>query len=60
MRLYRQSGSSFVRTGYLIHGTNEPWVIGTKASHGCIRLYNKDILDLWPRVPLGTIVQTRE
>lgn len=46
-------------TGYGIHGTNEPWVIGTMASHGCIRLWNHDILDLWPQVPLGTMVQTR-
>ncbi len=60
MRLYAQSGSSWVFTAYGIHGTNEPWVIGTKASHGCIRLYNRDILDLWPQVALGTLVLTRE
>lgn len=60
MRLYKQSGSSFVYTSYLIHGTNEPWVIGTKASHGCIRMYNADVLKLFPLVPVGTLVQTRE
>lgn len=60
MRLYAQSGSSWAYTAYGIHGTNEPWVIGTKASHGCIRLYNRDILDLWPQVSLGTLVLTRE
>lgn len=60
MRLYAQSGSSWTYTAYGIHGTNEPWVIGTKASHGCIRLYNKDILDLFPQIALGTLVQTRE
>lgn len=60
MRLYRKSGSSFVYSRYLIHGTNEPWVIGTKASHGCIRMYNSDVLELFPQVPLGTIVQTRQ
>lgn len=60
MRLYAQAGSSWVYTAYGIHGTNEPWVIGTKASHGCIRLYNEDILDLFPRVQLGTLVLTRE
>lgn len=60
MRLYAQSGSSWVYTAYNIHGTNEPWVIGTKASHGCIRLYNKDILDLFPQVGLGTLVLTRQ
>lgn len=60
MRLYRQSGSTFVYTSYLIHGTNEPWVIGTKASHGCIRMYNSDVLKLYPQVPLGTMVVTRQ
>ncbi len=47
-------------TNYGIHGTNQPWVIGTMASHGCIRLTNAQILDLWPQVPLGTLVQTRQ
>jgi lipoprotein-anchoring transpeptidase ErfK/SrfK len=60
MRMYRKSGSRYVYTAYNIHGTNNPASIGTKASAGCIRLYNSDILDLFPRVPLGTIVQTRE
>ena len=60
MRMYRKIGSSYVRTGYAIHGTNQPWVIGTRASAGCIRMYNHDVLELFPQVPLGTIVQTRE
>lgn len=60
MRLYRKYGDSYVRTGFLIHGTNQPWVIGTRASHGCIRMYNRDVLELYPMVPLGTIVQTRD
>lgn len=60
MRLYAKSGSSWRYTSYLIHGTNEPWVIGTKASHGCVRMYNKDVLELYPQVPLGTLVLTRE
>jgi len=60
MRMFRQSSSGFVFTAYNIHGTNQPWVIGTMASHGCIRLYNRDILELFPQVPLGTMVQTRE
>jgi lipoprotein-anchoring transpeptidase ErfK/SrfK len=47
-------------TNYGIHGTNQPWVIGTMASHGCIRLLNAQILDLWPRVPVGTMVITRQ
>jgi lipoprotein-anchoring transpeptidase ErfK/SrfK len=60
LRLFKKSGSSYVYTNYAVHGTNEPWVIGTKASHGCIRLYNADILKLFPQVPVGTLVQTRE
>ena len=41
---------------YRIHGTDAPWTIGTAASKGCIRMYNADVLDLYPRVPLGTRV----
>lgn len=64
MRLFRRvrtsHGYTYVYTAYGIHGTNQPWVIGTMASHGCIRLYNHDILELWPQVPLGTMVVTRD
>lgn len=60
LRLYKQVGSSFVYSAYGVHGTNQEWVIGTKASHGCIRMYNKDILELYPQVPLYTMVQTRD
>lgn len=64
MRLYRRvstsTGYRYEYTRYLIHGTNEPWVIGTRASHGCIRMYNRDALELWPQVPLGTMVVTRD
>ena len=41
---------------YRIHGTDAPWTIGTAASAGCIRMYNEDVLDLYPRVPVGTRV----
>ena len=41
---------------YRIHGTDAPWTIGTSASKGCIRLYNRDMLDLYPRVALDAIV----
>jgi len=60
MRMYRQTKSGFVFTAYNIHGTNQEWVIGTWASHGCIRMYNKDVLEFYPQVPMGTMVQTRE
>jgi lipoprotein-anchoring transpeptidase ErfK/SrfK len=43
-------------TLYRIHGTNEPWTIGTNVSSGCIRLTNEDILDLYKRTPVGTQV----
>ena len=42
---------------YLIHGTNKPWGVGMRVSHGCIRLYPEDIARLFPEVPLGTPVR---
>jgi hypothetical protein len=41
---------------YRIHGTDAPWTIGTAVSKGCIRLYNQDVLDLYPRVKVGAKV----
>lgn len=41
---------------YLIHGTNQPYGIGIRASHGCIRLYPEDIAQLFDRIPVGTKV----
>jgi lipoprotein-anchoring transpeptidase ErfK/SrfK len=41
---------------YRIHGTDAPWTIGTNVSKGCIRMYNQDVLDLYPRVDVGTKV----
>jgi lipoprotein-anchoring transpeptidase ErfK/SrfK len=41
---------------YAIHGTNEPGSVGHFVSHGCIRMYNADVLDLYARAPLGTDV----
>ncbi|HUI44472.1 MAG TPA: L,D-transpeptidase family protein [Nitrospirota bacterium] len=40
----------------LIHGTDVPWGIGKRVSHGCIRLYPEDIKELFHSVPLGTKV----
>jgi hypothetical protein len=40
-----------------IHGTNEPQLVGTDVSHGCIRLRNEDISRLVGLLPLGTPVQ---
>lgn len=42
--------------GYLIHGTNKPWGVGMRVSHGCIRLYPEDIAALYELVPKGTAV----
>lgn len=41
---------------YRIHGTDAPWTIGEAVSKGCIRMFNEDVLDLYPRVPVGTTV----
>jgi hypothetical protein len=40
-------------SAYRIHGTDAPWTIGQAVSHGCIRMTNEDVLDLYPRVPIG-------
>jgi lipoprotein-anchoring transpeptidase ErfK/SrfK len=39
-----------------IHGTGQPWSIGTRASHGCIRMAVPDVIDLFGRVDVGTPV----
>ncbi len=41
---------------YLIHGTNKPWGVGMRVSHGCIRLYPEDIAELFDQVKVGTAV----
>jgi lipoprotein-anchoring transpeptidase ErfK/SrfK len=41
---------------YRIHGSNEPWTIGTQVSSGCIRMRNEDVIDLYNRVRIGTRV----
>jgi lipoprotein-anchoring transpeptidase ErfK/SrfK len=43
-------------TLYRIHGSNEPWTIGTNVSSGCIRMRNQDVEDLYERVKVGTKV----
>jgi lipoprotein-anchoring transpeptidase ErfK/SrfK len=43
-------------TLYRIHGTLEPWTIGTSVSSGCIRMINQDVIDLYERTELGTKV----
>ena len=45
--------------GYGIHGTNAPHSIGHAASHGCIRLRNRDVEKLFSMVQVGDVVQIR-
>lgn len=41
---------------YGIHGTDKPWSIGALASHGCFRMFNKDVETVYPWVKKGTNV----
>ena len=43
--------------GYGIHGTNQPSSIGHRASHGCIRLRNRDVEELFEQVRPGDVVE---
>ncbi len=43
-------------TYYRIHGTTQPWTIGTASSNGCIRMINDHVVDLYNRTPIGTTV----
>jgi lipoprotein-anchoring transpeptidase ErfK/SrfK len=48
-----------IANGVGIHGTAESWSIGTRASHGCIRMHVPDVIDLFRRVPVGAPVLIR-
>lgn len=43
--------------GIGIHGTNNPFSIGNSVSHGCIRMQNKDVIELFQLIPIGTTVK---
>jgi lipoprotein-anchoring transpeptidase ErfK/SrfK len=43
-------GDTFLR----IHGTPEPWTIGSAVSNGCVRLVNEHVIDLYDRIAIGT------
>jgi len=47
-------------TVYRIHGTNQPQTIGHAVSSGCFRLVNRDVIDLYDRIPVGTKVIVRQ
>ena len=48
-----------IANGVGIHGTSQEWSIGSRASHGCIRMRVADVIDLYGRVPVGTPVLIR-
>ncbi|MDP9808351.1 lipoprotein-anchoring transpeptidase ErfK/SrfK [Rhizobium tibeticum] len=52
MYLYKGGRDTIFR----IHGTTQPWTIGLNMSSGCIRMMNKDVIDLYDRAPVGTKV----
>ena len=43
--------------GYRIHGTNRPYGVGMRSTHGCVRMYPEDIEVLFREIPIGTPVQ---
>ena len=47
-------------TLFRIHGTNQPEYIGASISSGCIRMTNEDVIDLYNRVKMGTVVVVLE
>jgi L,D-transpeptidase ErfK/SrfK len=53
-------GMLALKTGFdkiFIHGTNRPWGVGMRVTHGCIRLYPEDAAWLFPEVAVGTPVR---
>lgn len=50
--LFQGNKDTYIR----IHGTTQPWTIGSPASNGCFRMTNEDVLDLYDRVGLGAEV----
>lgn len=47
------------KKGYSIHGTNKPTSIGSAATHGCIRMYPSDVMELFDVVNVGTPVEIK-
>lgn len=45
---------------YGVHGTDQPYSVGSSMSHGCIRMRNKNVEELYPLVPVGTMVRIVE
>ncbi|OPY58685.1 MAG: putative L,D-transpeptidase YkuD [Pelotomaculum sp. PtaU1.Bin035] len=55
----RWMGLSIPKGNYGIHGTNNPSSIGGYVSNGCIRMYNQDVEELFPKVVIGLPVNIR-
>jgi lipoprotein-anchoring transpeptidase ErfK/SrfK len=53
----RGKGIDSYRRYIYIHGTPEEGLIGTPASHGCIRMKNQEVVELFEKVPVGTLVE---
>jgi L,D-transpeptidase ErfK/SrfK len=54
---YGNRWMGFSEKRYGIHGTNNPASIGKSASNGCIRMQNKDVIELFNMVPVGTTIR---
>ncbi|WP_439272383.1 L,D-transpeptidase [Pseudochrobactrum sp. HB0163] len=50
--LFQGNKDTYIR----IHGTVQPWTIGSSASNGCFRMTNEDVMELYERVNLGATV----
>lgn len=56
-----EPGNANTKERYVyIHGTNHEESIGLPASHGCIRMKNAEIAELYPLIPVGTVVEIVE
>ncbi|WP_024328351.1 L,D-transpeptidase [Thioalkalivibrio sp. ALR17-21] len=53
----RGEGIDSLQRYIYIHGTDEEGRIGQPASHGCVRMRNDEVIELFPRLPVGTPVQ---
>ncbi len=55
-----EEGNANTKSRYVyVHGTNQESLLGTPASHGCIRMSNRDIAELFEEIPEGTSVEIR-
>ena len=55
-RLNKGEGISSYKRYIYIHGTSEEGRLGTPASHGCIRMKNKEVIELYDKIKIGTLV----